>query len=49
MNKKIHTTGKDALDQQDICGECFSWLDPEDNYCWSCGAGFEEEPAYSKE
>ena len=44
--KKIHTTGKGASEQQDCCGSCFSWVEPEDDYCWSCGSEL-GEGAYS--
>lgn len=47
--KKLHTNGKDVNDQQDVCGECFSWVDNEDDYCWNCGSEFVEDIAYSKE
>jgi len=47
--KRIHTTGKNAIDQQDVCGDCFVWINHDDSYCWSCGIGFEEDSAYNLE
>ena len=44
--KRLHTVGKEANQQQEVCGECFVWVEYEDSYCWNCGAGFEENSAY---
>ena len=44
--KRLHTTGKEAMEQQEVCGSCFAWVD-RDSYCWSCGAEFDEEDAYN--
>lgn len=46
-SKRLHTTGKDTTDQQDVCGQCFSWVEYQDKFCWSCGAEFEDESAYN--
>lgn len=45
--KQMQLTGRDSLEMS-ACGECFSLVEPEDKFCWSCGAEFDEECAYSR-
>ena len=45
---RLHTVGKNAVEQRDVCSKCFAWLEGGDRYCWSCGVGL-AETAYSRE
>lgn len=47
--KRLHTVGKVSVNQQDVCGNCFSWVEEIDSYCWSCGMEFDENSCYSME
>jgi len=50
ITKQLHTTGRDATDQQNVCGNCFTWVEHGDVYCWSCGVEFDDgEEAYNIE
>ena len=45
--KRLHTVGS-AIGKQDVCGECFIWVNVYDLYCSDCGAEF-IDTAYSHE
>jgi len=39
----LHITRKDDAAGEIACGNCFSILDDEDEFCWNCGAEISEE------
>lgn len=48
VGARLHTTGKEAIEQRDVCSECFSWLEGGDRFCWGCGIEV-EDMYYSRE